>query len=108
MKARLYHDTRKKHRNCVDAWSIYFPYPKRMREQKQTYGTFLGCKPTEYGMIRCTWDFDEFGMRPYLGKRVDVKTTSKAFQEIFYHLEKLWNDVITTHTDEALEAWLNA
>ncbi len=108
MKARLYHDTRKKHRDCVDAWSIYFPYPKRMREQKQTYGTFLGCKPTEYGMIRYTWDFDEFGMRPYLGKRVDVKTTSKAFLEIFYHLEKLWNDVITTHTDEAVEAWLNA
>ena len=50
MKARLYHDTRKKSRDCVDAWSIYFPYPKRMREQKQTYGTFIGCTPTEDGM----------------------------------------------------------
>nr|DAQ24368.1 MAG TPA: hypothetical protein [Caudoviricetes sp.] len=25
MKARLYHDTRKKSRDYVDAWSIYFP-----------------------------------------------------------------------------------
>lgn len=28
MKARLYHDTRKKFRDYIDAWSIYFPYPK--------------------------------------------------------------------------------
>ena len=33
MKARLYHDTRKKSRDCVDAWSIYFPYPKWMRKE---------------------------------------------------------------------------
>lgn len=109
MKARLYHDTRKEFRDYIDAWSIYFPYPKWMRKENPgVYGCFIGCKPTEDGMIRCTWNFDEFGMRPYLGKRVDVSTTHIAFQKIFYHLEKLWNDAITKNTEEAWEEWNRA
>lgn len=113
MKARLYHDTRKKFRDYIDAWSIYFPYPKWMRKENPgVYGCFISCKPTtESGMTRCIVDYDEITpgrRRPYLGKRVDVKTTPKAFQKIFYHLEKLWNDAITKNTDEAWEAWNKA
>lgn len=87
---------------------MYFPYPKKMREQKQTYGCYLGCKPTDDGMIRCTWEYDEMGMRPYLGKRVDIKTTPKAFQKLFRKYERLWNNAITKNTDEAWEKWNRA
>lgn len=113
MKARLYHDTRKKFRDYVDAWSMYFPYPKWMREENPgVYGCFIGCKPTESGKIRCTVEYDEFipgfRSRPYLGKRVDVKTTPKAFQKIFRYHERLWNNAITRNTDDAWEAWNRA
>lgn len=112
MKARLYHDTRKEFRDYIDAWSIYFPYPKWMRKENPgVYGCFIGCKPTESGMIRCIVDYDEITPghgRPYLGKIVDVKTTPKAFQKIFRHQERLWNNAITKNTDEAWEAWNRA
>jgi hypothetical protein len=97
MKLKLYHDTRKKFRDCVDAWTIYVPYPKWLREKTcGTMGTFLGCTPTETGMIRCIWEHDERRCgRPYFGKKIDPKDTPKAFQEIFYNMEKLWNEAIT-------------
>ena len=113
MKARLYHDTRKKHRDCVDAWSIYFPYPKWLRKQSggRTFGGFIGCTPTEDGMIRCTYEYDEITPtlgRPYLGRRVDVRTTPKAFQKLFRKLERAWNNAITKNTESAWEAWNRA
>lgn len=105
MKLKLYHDTRKKFRFCVDAWTIYVPYPKWLRKERyDAKGIYPGCSPTEYGMIRCCWCEDEITItrnRPYLGKRIDPKATSKAFQKIFYKLEKLWNEAITKNTDEA-------
>lgn len=83
MKLKLYHDTRKKFRDCVDAWTIYVPYPKWLREKTcGTMGTFLGCTPTETGMIRCIWEHDERRCgRPYFGKKIDPKDTPKAFQK---------------------------
>ena len=112
MKLRLYHDTRKEFRFCVDAWTIYVPYPKWLRKERyDAKGIYLGCSPTEYGMIRCCWYEDDITItrnRPYLGKRIDPKTTSKAFQKIFYKLEKIWNEAITKNTDEAWKAWNEA
>ena len=91
MKARLYHDTRKEIRDSIDAWSMYFPYPKWLRkENKGVFGCYISCKPTEYGAIICCCYYDEVTPghgRPYLGKRVDVRTTPKAFQKIFRHQE---------------------
>lgn len=112
MKARLYHDTRKEIRDSIDAWSMYFPYPKWLRkESKGVFGCYISCKPTEYGAIICCCDYDEVipgHGRPYLGKRVDVRTTPKAFQKIFRHQERLWNNAITKNTEEAWEAWNRA
>lgn len=49
MKLRLYHDTRKKFRFCVDAWTIYVPYPKWLRKERyDAKGIYLGCSPTLY------------------------------------------------------------
>lgn len=107
MKLRLYHDTRKKFRDYVDAWTIYAPYPKWLREETdRTMGIFLGCTPTKTGMIRCTWEYDErMWGHPHFGKKIDPKTTPKAFQKIFYKLEKLWNEAITKNTEEAWKKW---
>ena len=96
MKARLYHDTRKNVCDCVDAWSMYFPYPKWLRKQE---GGVRGC------FFKCTWEEDKPDKHLFLGKRVDVLTTSKAFQKIFKHYEKLWNDAITQDTAEAWNKW---
>ena len=83
MKIRLYHSERKKDKEAVDAWSIYCPYPKKYRISTSIKGVFLGCKPTENGMVRCCWTEDEVGNKVYLGKRIDVSSTPKAFQAIF-------------------------
>ena len=75
------------------------------------YGCYIGCKPTDSGMVRCTCEYDEITPghgRPYLGKRVDVNTTSKSFQKIFRKQERLWNNAITKNTDAAWEAWYRA
>lgn len=112
MKLRLYHDTRKEFRDYVDAWSIYVPYPKWLREKEHgVFGCYLGCKPTENGIIRCTWEYDEITPghgRPRLGKRVDIKTTSKAFQKIFRHYERLWNKTLKENTEKAWDRWNRA
>lgn len=107
MKLRLYHDTRKEFRDSVDAWTIYVSYPKWLKEKTgRTMWAFLGCTPTETGMIRCIWEYDErrWGY-PYFGKKIAPKTTPKAFQKIFYNLEKLWNETITKNTEEAWQKW---
>lgn len=39
------------------------------------------------------------------GKKIDPKTQPKAFQNIFYNLEKLWNEAITKNTEKAWEKW---
>ena len=66
MKIRLYHSERKKDKEAVDAWSIYCPYPKKYRISTSIKGVFLGCKPTENGMVRCCWTEDEVGNKVYL------------------------------------------
>ena len=50
----------------MDAWSIYCPYPKKYRISTSIKGVFLGCKPTENGMVRCCWTEDEVGNKVYL------------------------------------------
>ncbi len=109
MKLRLYHDTRKEFRNCVDAWTIYVPYPKWL--QKETHGakgTYLGCAPTETGMIRCCWAELMYYEPCSFGKKIDPKTQPKAFQKIFYNLERAWNNAINKNTDAAWNAWYRA
>lgn len=81
MKAKLYHDERVSEREADDSWSIYLPLPKKMRKKTGLKGYFLGCKPTEYGMIRCTWEEDKIEKSAYLGKRIDPSTTPKLFKK---------------------------
>ena len=103
MKLRLYHDTRKENSDALDAWSLYFPYSKKMREDTGIFGIFLSCKPTEDGMIRCGWNNDDcnYPGRPFLGERVNISDTPKAFQKIADNFQKLWNDVVTYGSREA-------
>ncbi len=106
MKARLYHDIRKANCDAVDAWTMYFPCPKHIVKSEGVKGVFLGCKPTDTGMIRCCWENHMVGNDMYFGKRVKVEETSIAFQEIFKHFEMRWNQALHEDTAEAWGAWV--
>lgn len=101
MKIRLYHSEIKKDKEAVDAWSIYCPYPKKYRIPTSIKGVFLGCKPTENGMVRCCWTEDEVGNKVYLGNRIDVSSTPKAFQAIFNHIARVFKNACEKDTKEA-------
>lgn len=107
MEIKLYHDQRRKHRDAADSWSIYCPYSMKYRAATGIKGVFLGCKPTEEGMVRCCWMEDEIGKNIYLGKRIAVSSTSKAFQAIFKHIGKVFNKACKEDTKEAWQAFAN-
>lgn len=107
MKIKLYHDQRRKHQDAADSWSIYCPYPKKYRAATGIKGVLLGCKPTEDGIVRCCWMEDEIGKNIYLGKRIDVASTPKAFQAIFKHIAKVFNKACKEDTKEAWQAFTN-
>lgn len=101
MKARLYHDERVSERDADDSWSIYLPLPKKMRKKTGLKGVFLGCKPTVYGMIRCTWEEDKIERSVFLGKRIDTCTTPKAFQKMFKDIESTFQNACVQDTPQA-------
>lgn len=105
MIIKLYHDERTGHKDAMDSWSIYCPYPKKYRKNTGIKGVFLGCMPTEDGMIRCCWMEDEVGKKVFLGKRIDVSSTSKAFQAIFHDIASLFNKACKENTEEAWRAF---
>lgn len=79
-----------------------------MRRKYNAYGTYLGCRPEEDGMTRCTWEIDEYipgKGRPYLGRRAKLTDTPKVFQKLFKKYEKLWNNAIAKNTEKAWEKW---
>lgn len=102
MKVRLYHDERQSAKDAPDAWSIYCPYPLKLRKVTGIKGVWLGCKPTEDGMIRCTWESHEIGKEVYLGRRKALSTTPRAFQRIFRKIERVYQDACKKDT---LQAW---
>lgn len=102
MKVRLYHDERLSAKGAPDAWSIYCPYPLRIRKVTGVKGVYLGCKPTVDGMIRCTWESHEIGEKVYLGRRIALSTTPKAFQCIFRKIDRVYQDACRKDT---LQAW---
>lgn len=105
MIVKLYHDERKINKDAVDSWSIYCPYPKKYRKTTGIKGVFLECTPTEEGMIRCCWMEDEVGKKIYLGKRVDVSSTPKAFQVAFHSIESAYQKACKEDTEEAWQAF---
>lgn len=55
MKVRLYHDERVSAKDAPDAWSIYFPYPKKYQRVTGIKGVYLGCKPTDEVVVGNPW-----------------------------------------------------
>lgn len=102
MKVRLYHDERVGAKAAPDAWSIYCPYSLKYQKVTGIKGVYLGCKPTDEGMIRCCWESIEVGQRINLGKRVDVSSTPMAIQVAFHNIESVYQNACKVDT---LEAW---
>lgn len=102
MKVRLYHNERVSAKDTPDAWSIYCPYPKKYQRVTGIKGVYLGCKPTDEGMIRCCWESMEVGQKVCLGKRMALSSTPKAFQVAFRKIERVYLHACQVDT---LEAW---
>ena len=102
MKVRLYHDERGSAKDAPDAWSIYCPYPNKYQRVTGIKGVYLGCKPTDEGMIRCCWESMEVGQKVSLGKRMVLSSTPKAFQVAFRKIERVYQHACKVDT---LEAW---
>ena len=98
MKVRLYHDERVSAKDAPDAWSIYCPYPMKYQRVTGLKGVYLGCKPTDEGMIRCCWDSMEVGQKVSLGKRVALSSTPKAFQVAFRKIERVYQNACKVDT----------
>ena len=119
MKVRVYFSKN----DCVDPYTIFFPYPKKMQctEQGRYYikGVFLTC-----AIMSDLWgNIDENNFNMYgwqeldmtlgysinkLGKRVHGNDVPIAMQKWIAKMEPLWNDAVTKNTPEAWEAWNEA
>lgn len=116
MKVKLYRATNAK--GFVDEFSLYFPYPKWMKEEIYkrnggiVNGTFLGCSQDSRGyVIRCCWDELDASLGytiQGLGRRYPLEKMSEHFQNYAKHLEKLWNDAIKFNDEEHWDAWVFA
>jgi len=101
-ESSLYHDEKVSAKDAPDAWSIYCPYPKKYQRVTGIKGVYLGCKPTDEGMIRCCWESMEVGQKVSLGKRMALSSTPKAFQVAFRKIERVYLHACKVDT---LEAW---
>lgn len=109
VQPRIY-DGGKKFEGYPDRYSVYFPMPKRFRADKEDdKGIYLGCTPTEDGMIRCTWEpveaHDHIGYTIKLGRVVKLETFPKAFQRIIKRMTRIYNRALNENTDKAWKAW---
>lgn len=102
MKARLYRATGEA-RNYIDAYTLYFPYPKWYRKENGNYATgcFLGCSPASDGtMIRCCWD--EWELSKYgapinaSGRKIAIDSMPEPFRNEVRRMESLWEDACRT------------
>lgn len=100
MKARLYRATGEA-RNYVDAYTLYFPYPKWYREELTYFsrGTFLGCSPAHDGtMNRCSWDeMDQRYTFDGFGRKVKIDSMPEPFRKEVERMQKLWDEACKTH-----------
>ena len=81
---------------------VWSPHARKMRRVTGIKGVYLGCKPTDGGLIRSCWESMEVGQRINLGKRVDVSSTPIAIQVAFHNIERVYLNACKVDT---LEAW---
>lgn len=104
MKVKLYKMPGKE---TIDSYSLYFPYPKWLREHDKCRGFFINCsQDSNGGVIRCAGDYDEWNC--FLGKRFPLEKMSEQFQNWAHHLEKLFNDALKYNDAEHWETWCRA
>jgi len=97
MKARLYRATGE-YRDCVDAYSLYLPYPRKDVKDGVT-GIYLGCSPDKNGnLYRCTWE--EWNLKDgrcdKLGRKIPIDLMPRAFRQECRRIEKLWNEALAS------------
>ena len=110
VQPRIY-DSGKKFENYVDRYSVFFPLPKKYREEPQEdRGVYLGCSVmSDGGICCCTWEpveyYHRIGINLHLGKRVKLESFPKPFQKVINKMTKLYNKALNENTEKAWEAW---
>jgi len=106
MKVRLY---RYPGAWTVDQFTLYFPYPKWLREHDGVHGCFVGCNQASDGsVIRCNWDYDDrkLGYHPSnLGRRYPLERMSKQFRKWANRMARLWNDALRYDDEKHWDKW---
>lgn len=111
MEIRVYEDKRKQYCDYVDTMTIFFPVSKRLQGREQCRAYCISGKPMSNGVWRGT---DSFYLpvgvpvnsnQCYLGKRVKIDTLPKPTQDEINRLSTLWNEAVTTDSEEAWERW---
>ena len=112
MEVRLY-DAGKKYENYIDRYTLYFPYPKWLRERSNNVrGCWLGCSPAYDGMIRCSWELNESHIvnseKLWLGKKIKLETMPQPFQICAQRLITAWENALEYDDREHWEIWNRA
>ena len=117
MKIRLY-DSGKRYEGYPDRYSLYFPYPKWMQEERyglyghRVMGFVLGCTmDCDGGVIRCDSFEDDRTLGyhvDYLGRKISLDKMSLAFRKWALSMEKKWNDALKFNDDKHWEIWNKA
>lgn len=130
MKVRVY-DSGKKW--AYDRYDMYFPYPKRMREQiskehgRIIMGTYIsfGISVRDHGQYDCntlyptndcsmtlySWGEDDRTIGcdiPSAERKVKIETLPKVVQDYARKMEGLWNDALKYNDDEHWKLWNEA
>lgn len=107
VKARIY-DSGKKYESYPDRYAILYMIPKEYRNNGLK-GIYLGCRPTEDGMIRCTWEevktSDRIGVTVNLGKRIPIEHLPAGFRHIVRKMDRVYNRALNENTEQAWAEW---
>lgn len=121
MKVRVYDSARgskdrHQYEDYIDRYSLYFPYPKKWREEtykeygEHITGDFLGFSFSKDGetINRCSWD--EWNLRnglcDSLGKKVKIEKLPEPVQKWICGYETAWNNLIKDPDNENVKkAW---
>lgn len=110
VQPRIY-DGGKKYENYVDRYSVFYPLPKKYREDPyEDRGIYLGCSVmSNGGLNRCTWEpvecHDRIGISLNWGKRVKLESFPKPFQKAINRFTRIYNRALNENTDKAWGAW---
>lgn len=83
-KVKIYFDNRKNCKDAYDAYSLFFPIPKK-EQTSEVRGIYKGFSIGQEQVIMCCWGevlkYQRINQDIYLGKRIEFKKLPKFVQK---------------------------